>query len=44
MELLPGDNVLLFRSDRGAVVPGNGDGRALTFSVRGLRIVLTGRR
>jgi hypothetical protein len=44
MELLPGDNVLLFRSDRAAVVPGNGDGRALTFSVKGLRIVLTGRR
>ena len=42
--LQPGDTVLWFRSDRPAVCPGSGDHRLLTFSVRNLKIILTGRR
>lgn len=44
IELAPGDTVLLFQSDRPAVSVSNGDPRLLAFSVRGLRIVLRGRR
>jgi hypothetical protein len=41
--LPPGDTVLQFRSDRPAAIPGNGDYRRLTFSVRDLEIDLKGR-
>lgn len=44
IELPPGDTVLLFRSDRPAATPTNGDKRRLAFSVRDLRIRLKGKR
>jgi hypothetical protein len=42
--LPPGDTVILFRSDRPAAFPGNGDRRRLTYMVRDLEIDLKGRR
>jgi hypothetical protein len=44
IELPPGDTTLLLKSDRPAAVPGNGDLRPLTFSIRNLKIKLNGRR
>ena len=40
VELPPGDTRLLFTSDRAGASPGGGDPRALTFSVRNLKIRL----
>lgn len=42
--LVPGDTVLQFQSDRPPTYPGNNDRRRLTFSIRGLEIILKGRR
>lgn len=44
IDLPPGDTVLLFKSDRAASYPGNGDLRRLCYSLRDLEIDLKGRR
>jgi hypothetical protein len=44
INLPPGDTVLLFKSDRPAAYPGNGDLRRLTFSLRDLEIDLLRRK
>ena len=42
--LPPGDTVLVFHSDQPASSPTPGDRRRLAFSIRNLKIVLTGKR
>ena len=42
--LMPGDTVVVFRSDRAAAFPGNADRRRLTFMVRDLEIDVKARR
>lgn len=44
IDLPPGDTVFVFKSDRPAGYPGNGDQRRLSFSLRDLELDLKGRR